>query len=356
MDPLKGIKVVELASVLAGPAIGMFFSELGAEVIKIENGPAGGDATRNWKVAGEDPKATISAYFSAINYHKKYIMTDLRDLVEREKVYDMITEADVVLSNFKTGDDVKFGMEYERLKQMNPRLIYAHLRGFDSDLNRTGYDVVLQAEVGFMSMNGTKESGPVKFPVAIIDLLAAQQLRQGLMLALWQREKTGKGCLIETSLEASGIAALVNQASAYLMLGKVPTTAGSEHPGIAPYGDTFKCKDQKDIVLAVGTDKQFLHLCEILGNASIASEPRFAHNPQRVVNREEMVEILAELFSLHNRDELLKKLISAEVPAGGIRDLKEVFESPFAQSMILEEVIEGIETKRVKTVAFTIKE
>jgi crotonobetainyl-CoA:carnitine CoA-transferase CaiB-like acyl-CoA transferase len=356
MEPLKGIKVIELASVLAGPAVGMFFSELGAEVIKIENAPAGGDATRTWKVAGEDPEATVSAYFSAINYHKKYKMVNLKNLDERDEIYALIKTADVVISNFKTGDDIKFGMEYDRLKELNPKLIYAHLRGFDSQEMRTGYDVVLQAEVGFMSMNGTKQSGPVKFPVAIIDLLAAQQLRQGLMLALWQREKTGNGCMVETSLEASGIAALVNQASAYLMLGKVPTTAGSEHPGIAPYGDTFQCKDGKDIVLAVGTDKQFRHLCQILGDESIADNPLYMHNPERVINRDNMVRVLAELFAKHQRDSLLENLIQAEVPAGAIRNLQEVFESPFAQSMVLEETIEGVATKRVKTVAFRIRE
>jgi len=353
---LEGIKVLELASVLAGPSVGMFFSELGAEVIKVENAPAGGDATRKWKVEGEDPALPVSAYFASINYKKQYVFKDLRNPQHLEEVFELARQSDVLISNFKTGDAEKFGVEYAKVKAINPRIVYAHLRGFDSDIHRAGYDVIAQAETGYMSMNGTPESGPLKFPVAIIDILAAQQLKEGIMVGLWRRERSGKGCYVETSLEAAGLASLVNQASAYLMYDKVPLPTGSMHPGICPYGDTFSCSDGKPIVLAVGTDKQFAKLCRLLGEPELSADSRFSTNPARVVNRVALSEELARLFLLHQRDTIMQQLIAEDVPAGAIRDLSEVFAGEFAKSMVLEETIDGVPTRRVKTVAFRMEE
>jgi crotonobetainyl-CoA:carnitine CoA-transferase CaiB-like acyl-CoA transferase len=354
--PLEGIKVLELASVLAGPSVGMFFSELGAEVIKVENAPAGGDVTRKWKVEGEDPGSHVSAYFASINYRKNYLFKDLKNPEHLKEVFQLAQNSDVLISNFKTGDAEKFGVEYARIKSINPRIVYGHLRGFDSDVHRAGYDVIAQAETGYMSMNGTPESGPLKFPVAIIDILAAQQLKEGIMVGLWRRERTGKGCYIETSLEAAGLASLVNQASAYLMYDKVPLPTGSMHPGICPYGDTFICRDGKAIVLAVGTDKQFAKLSRLLGEPELFEDLRFSTNPSRVVNRVALSEKLARLFLYQERDTIMRQLIAEDVPAGAIRDLSEVFAGDFAKSMILEETIEGVPTKRVRTVAFRMED
>jgi len=183
----EGLKVVELASVLAGPAVGMFFAELGAEVMKIENKRTGGDVTRQWKSKTEPTEATVSAYYSSVNFNKTTLLLDLRESDELNQVYRLVKEADIVISNFKKGDDTKLGLDYNRLKQIKPNLIYAHLIGFASAPNRTAYDAVIQAETGFMSMNGSEESGPLKFPVAIMDLFAAHQMKEGILAALWKR-------------------------------------------------------------------------------------------------------------------------------------------------------------------------
>ncbi|MBL4592911.1 MAG: CoA transferase, partial [Flavobacteriales bacterium] len=247
---LSNLKVIELASVLAGPDVGMFFAELGAKVIKVENKLLNGDVTRNWKSIDEDKNAKVSAYFSAVNWHKEYLFLNLKNKYDQEKVYDLIKEADIVIANFKPGDDIKLGMDYNTLKNYNSNLIYGEINGYGSNSKRAAYDVVLQAETGFMSMNGNESSGPIKMPIAMIDVLAAHQLKEGLLLALLKKEKTGKGSLVEVSLYDTALSSLKNQATNWLMNQFIPQLIGSLHPNIAPYGETFKTKDGKLLVLA----------------------------------------------------------------------------------------------------------
>ena len=191
MDHFKGLKVVELASVLAGPAVGMFFAELGADVLKIEHAGLGGDVTRSWKLSSEKEES-ISAYFSAVNYHKKIVFKDLKNQEDNQWVKNQLLQADLVIANFKPGSAQKLGMDFDTLKKLNPRIIYGEITGFSGGVKRPAFDVVLQAETGFMSMNGTPESGPVKMPVALIDVLAAHQLKEGLLLALLKQKEEPK--------------------------------------------------------------------------------------------------------------------------------------------------------------------
>jgi crotonobetainyl-CoA:carnitine CoA-transferase CaiB-like acyl-CoA transferase len=348
----KKLKVVELASVLAGPAVGMFFAELGAKVIKVENKKVGGDVTRTWKTSQEDAHP-VSAYFSSVNYAKTYVSLDISDARDYQKLIKLISTADVVISNFKTASAKKLKVDFATLKKINPTLIYAQLNGFN-DANRVAFDVVLQAETGFMYMNGQADSEPTKMPVALIDVLAAHQLKEGILCALLKREQTKKGSLVECSLEEAAIASLVNQATNYLMNNSVPQRMGSLHPNIAPYGEIVYTKDKKALVLAAGNDKQFQDLCLLLGIEKIALQNKFLHNQNRVENRDELHIILSNAFLKKTIKEIYPKLLKHNVPVGAIKNLKEVFETKTAQQMILEETIEGKKTKRVKTVAFKV--
>ncbi|MCT4623902.1 MAG: CoA transferase [Schleiferiaceae bacterium] len=352
MNPIKDLKVVELASVLAGPTVGTFFAELGAKVIKFENKTIGGDVTRNWKTQGEGNG--ISAYYSAANFNKQVVFANLKDEEDRKMVLSHLESADILITNFKYGDNEKLGFDYNTLKKKFPKLIVGEVRGFANDKERVAYDVVLQAETGFMSMNGTPTSGPIKMPVAMMDLLAAHQLKEGLLVALLQREKTKKGSLVYTTLEESGIATLANQASNFLMNGKVAQPIGSLHPNIAPYGETFTCKDKQQVVLAIGSDRQFQLLCEIAGNTQLAFDSHFKTNPDRVTNRAVLQQKLSNLISQLNSQELLQKCHSLHVPVAAVKTIDQVLNSETGKEMILEELIEETKTRRVKTIAFNI--
>jgi len=352
----KGLKVIEFSSVLAGPAVGMFFAELKADVIKIENKRTNGDVTRSWKLPSENAEKSISSYFSSVNWGKEHLMVDLSNSSALEKVLEIVKEADLVITNFKHGDDEKFGLDYKSLKALNSTLIYGCIKGFKSVPQRTAFDVVLQAETGYMSMNGTAESGPVKMPLAMIDLLAAHQLKEGLLIALLKKEKTGKGSCVETTLEEAAIASLANQASNWLMADHVAQRIGSQHPNIAPYGDTFSTLDGKEIVLAIGNDLQFKKMCQLLNADTISENELFSSNSSRVKNRGKLEKVLSPLFVKHKRDQLLQSFIKETIPAGAVRSIDEVFTNKVAQKMILTSEIDNHLTKRVKTVAFTISD
>lgn len=354
-QPLKGIKVVELASVLAGPAVGLFLAEQGATVIKIENMLQGGDITRSWKLPQEDAAAPISAYFCAVNAGKTHLFKDLSDANDLAAVHQYLQEADVLLMNFKPGDDQKFGLDRATITQKYPQIIVGVIVGFESAPNRVAYDVVVQAETGYMAMNGLPETGPLKMPVALMDLLAAHQLKQGILLALYERQQTGAGAWVTCSLEAAGISNLANQASNFLMTGAVPQPMGSLHPNIAPYGDTFTCADGKALVLAVGSDGQFQKMMRLLHVEEAATDARLAINSARVRNRGYLQTVLKEAFLQFNRDEILAQFIAANIPAGAIRTLDEVFENPKAQALVWETIEDGQKTRRVRTSGFSIQ-
>jgi crotonobetainyl-CoA:carnitine CoA-transferase CaiB-like acyl-CoA transferase len=352
---LKNLKVLDFSSVLAGPAVATFFAELGAQVIKVENKQAGGDVTRQWKLSAENPDSTVSAYFSSVNYGKEYLFLDVFNEVEKQQVFDLAATSDIFITNYRTSSLKKMGLDFETLHAISPKLIYAAITGFESEPGRAAYDVVLQAETGYMAMNGTPETAPVKLPLAFIDILAAHQLKEAILLSLYKRIESGKGMHVSVSLEAAAIASLANQAGNWLMAGFNPQPIGSLHPNIAPYGETFETSDHKKIVLAVGSDEQFKKLCTILGNSSLSKDIDFTTNPQRVINRKKLQHELQKLFSQFRQKELMQQFIAQNVPAGAVKDISEVFETDFAQSMVLDEVIDNTATKRVKSVAFTFQ-
>jgi crotonobetainyl-CoA:carnitine CoA-transferase CaiB-like acyl-CoA transferase len=350
------LKVVEFASVLAGPAVGMFFAELGAKVIKIENKTTGGDMTRGWKSASERPGSTVSAYWASVNWGKQSIFLDLNDPAERQHAIDLAMSADIVISNFKPSSALRMGVDAETLCAANPKLIFAQLNAFaDPEDESPAFDVVLQAEAGFMFMTGEPDRPPVKMPVALIDILAAHQLKEAVLIALLKRERTGEGSIVSTSLLESALASLANQATNWLMAGRVPQRMGTRHPNIAPYGDIFMCADDKPIVLAVGTERQFRQLCDCLDLERLTEHPWYMNNSARVHNRETLNELLADAMRHHTCDALMDLFKRCGVPAARIRNMEEVFEMPETRAMILEEKLpDGTLTRCLRTNAFKI--
>jgi crotonobetainyl-CoA:carnitine CoA-transferase CaiB-like acyl-CoA transferase len=348
----KNLKVIEVASVLAGPSVGLFFAELGSEVIKIENKKTKGDVTRSWKLPSEDKNTNISAYFCSVNWHKTYQFVDLSNSSDLQIVKNLIDDADIVILNFKKGDDIKFELDYTTLKKTNSKLIYGNITGFGEESDRVAYDLILQAETGFMSMNGTPSSGPVKMPVALIDVLAGHQLKEGLLVALIERFETGLGSKVSVSLYDSAIASLANQATNWLMGNHVAKPIGSVHPNICPYGELFTTKDNHTVTFAIGSNKQFINLCKTIGLDLLIKDELYLNNVNRVKNRESLSVLLSKKVKDWNACALIKLLHLKFVPVAKINTIEDVFNDPMAQSLILLEQINGINTKRVKTVIF----
>ncbi|KTC96656.1 CaiB/BaiF CoA transferase family protein [Legionella feeleii] len=348
---LKGLKVIDLSSVLAGPSVATFFAELGAAVIKIEH-PLHKDVTRTWKLPDEDPDSEISAYFASVNFRKEYLFLDLGNEEDYVRFLNLISDADILIMNFKKGDDVKLRIQDEYLLSINPRLIIGKINGYGEENDRVAYDLVLQGESGFMSMNGTHDSGPVKMPVALIDVLAAHHLKEAILLALYNREKSGEGKVVSVSLYDAAISSLVNQASNYLMTGQIPQRIGSIHPNIAPYGEVFRTADGAQVVFAIGSDQHFTKLCTILGLKDLPGKNEFRNNQNRVKNREKLASLITEQTAKLHSDKLLEILHREHIPAGKIMDLKEVFDNDQAKALIREEVIDGIPTARMASFIF----
>ena len=347
------LNVVEIASVLAGPSVGLFFAEMGASVVKIENKASGGDVTRSWKLPTENQASTYSAYFASVNWNKTSRFLDLADKNDKEELMRLIEKSDVLIVNFKNGDAEKFGLAYKDLKIVNEQLIYAEISGFGEDNDRVAYDLILQAETGFMSMNGTPNSGPVKMPIALIDLLAGHQLKEGILTALYNRDaKNQGGCRVSVSLYNAAVASLVNQATNWLMGNKIPQRIGSIHPNIAPYGEFFTTKDNITITFAIGSDKQFEKLCSVLNLNDLVHHPQFSTNQIRVLNRVSLASFLQDAVGSRISTELIAKLDLLFVPVGRIKNLQEVFEDQAAKELILEENVDGNVSKRPKTVVF----
>lgn len=337
---------------LAGPTVGQFLAELGAEVLKVENPKTKGDVTRTWRLQ-EDDKDKPSSYFQACNLGKKSIALDLvKNEEDRSFLLEgLLPKADIVLTSYKPGDDRKLGLDYDTLLARRPGLIYTSITGYGQSDKRPGYDACLQAEAGFTFLNGTEE--PTKMPVALIDLLAAHQLKQGILLALYekevwtrQHEEPWPGKLVEVSLLGSAVISLANQASAFLCSGKVPQRIGSDHPAIVPYGTVFYDQDGLPFVLAVGTDAQFRNLYEhVLFAGSCHDAARevpaaWSTNPGRCADRDRLKGFLQRdagspySFAFRSRSELLALCSQLKVPAGQVNDMKEVFDHPEAQSVV----------------------
>ena len=314
MGPLSGLKVLEIAGILAGPAVGFFLAELGADVVKLEN-PQGGDATRGWKLAGETAEDGRCAYFCSVNWGKRSLALDLK--TEGPRLDQLLEHTDIVLANFRPGQAEKLGIPWPPQPRY-PRLISGWITGYGPDNPRPGFDVLVQAESGFMAGNGPPGGPPCRMPVALIDLLTAHQLKEGLLLALLERERTGLGKMVEVSLWQTALASLANQATNFLMSGYEQEPAGTEHPNLYPYGTLLPCRDAQ-VFLAVGTDAQFSGLCQALGRIELKAE--FAHNARRVAERARLRPLLeAASVSLDSAD-LLLRLQSLGVPAGRVQSV-----------------------------------
>lgn len=351
---LAGLKVVELATVLAGPAVGRFFAELGAEVVKLENPHTGGDVTRSWKLPSEPPEHPFSAYYASVNQGKKTVFADLSTPAGQQILHTLLQEADVLLVNFKPGDDAKFGVGYTELAARYPKLIYGHITGYGTENQRTAFDLVLQAETGFMSMNGTPESGPLKMPVALIDVLTAHQLKEGILVALLQRMQHGRGSYVHVSLFDAAVSSLANQAGNWLVAAHNPGLKGSLHPNIAPYGETFCCSDGRYIVIAAGNDRQFAGFCKACQMPNLATEPRFLTNSSRVANRTALALLVMPFFARHTAAEILPLLEQNQVPAAIIHTVAEVLERPDTAHLIDSQTIEELPARAVRTVVFNL--
>lgn len=356
MNIFEGLKVVELASVLAGPAVGMFFAELGAVVVKIENAKTRGDVTRQWKLPSEPKTKTDSAYYNSINWGKQSILLDVSQVSDLQIAYQYIKEADIVIVNYKFGDASKLKLSYTDIKAIKSDIIYGEITAFGQASPRIGFDVVLQAESGFMYMNGKAGEPPVKMPVALIDILTAHQLKEGILLALIKKLKTGEGALVHVSLIDSAIASLANQATNWLIGKHIPQPMGSLHPNIAPYGELFTTADNKLLVLAVGSNKQFKALCTCLQLKELKDDPRFLNNVDRVRNRQTLQQILQRKIAIYERSEFINLCTQNAIPAGAIRNMEEVFNLPEAQKLLLNFKNEqGMSLQCVKSVVFTIQ-
>jgi len=343
---LSNLTVIDASSVLAGPSVATFFAEHGAKVIKIEH-PSHKDVTRSWKLAKEDATSPVSAYFSSINYKKEYKSIDLKASEGIKRFYELISEADILITNFKHGDDVKFGITDKSLLELNSKLIIGKINGYGEESDRVAYDLILQAETGFMSMNGTPNSGPVKMPVALIDVLAAHHLKEAILIALYERTSSGLGKSVSVSLYDAAVSSLVNQASNYLMADHIPERIGSLHPNIAPYGEIFHTADNALITFAIGSNTHFEKLCGYLNLEVLLTEDIYSSNQHRVTNRLQLFEVLQSKIIRLNSDEIINAMIANNVPAGKIKNLEEVFRSPSAKALIREEVIDGVLTKRI---------
>jgi crotonobetainyl-CoA:carnitine CoA-transferase CaiB-like acyl-CoA transferase len=348
------LKVIELSSVLAGPSVGLFFLELGADVIKIENKITKGDVTRSWKLKTENKKESASAYYWSVNAGKKTILMDFKNPMDLNKVYELIKHADILITNFKTGDDIKLKLDYKTVKKINTTLIYASISGFGSNVYRTAYDLILQAESGFMFMNGEKQSPPLKMPVAMIDILAAHQLKEAILISLLQRFKSQVGSHVTVSLFDAAIASLANQATNWLIANDLPQATGSLHPNIAPYGEIFSTKDNHQITFAIGSTIQFTGLLDVLGLPKEKDNPLYVTNQLRVKNRELLFSILNNKIKTKNFQPIYKSCIANDIPIGKIRNLKEVFELPMAKNMIKKTMYRNKTLQTVKSIAFQV--
>lgn len=339
-EALEGVRVLELASVLAGPLAGTALAVRGATVTKVER-PPHGDVTRSWRGKSEAPARAESAYYASANAGKRVVWHDLATPEGRTWLEAALADHDVVLQNFKASDLAKFGLEPEQVAARHPHLIHVRLVGFAAAPDRLAYDVVVQAETGFMHMNGEPGAPPLRMPVALMDVLASHQIRAAVLEGLLGRAQGLGGCYAEVSLEESGISALVNQATNWLVNGQRPEAAGSLHPNIAPYGDLLKCSDGW-MVLAVGSDRQFKLLCAILGHPEWAEEAQFASNPDRLAHRSALMALLNDAAGLRTRTELDAAFTAQGVPAGVVRGVDEVFVAGSTGAAMLIEDAAGL--------------
>jgi len=328
--PLDGLRVVELARILAAPWIGQTLADLGADVIKVESPE--GDDTRRWGppfVRDSSGANTDATYFHCCNRGKRSVVADFSTPRGQEIVRRLAQGADVLLENFKVGGLARYGLDYASLSALNPRLIYCSVTGFGQTgpyAHRAGYDFMIQGMGGIMDLTGEPGGAPQKMGVAFADIFTGTYGTIGILAALAQRERTGLGQHIDMSLLDSMVGVLANQAMSYLASGVVPRRMGNGHPNIVPY-QAFAVSDGH-VVIAVGNDAQFGRLCEFLAMPQIAADPKFATNAARVAHRDELIGRLAAALASRTRDEVLAGMEQRGVPAGPINTVADVFADP----------------------------
>ena len=339
-QPLAGIRVLDLSRVLAGPWASQILGDLGADVVKVER-PGNGDDTRAWgppylKDADGQPTRE-SAYFLCTNRNKRSITVDMASPEGQQQLQQLAAKADIVLENFKTGGLQQYGLDYASLNAINPRLIYCSITGFGQSgpyASRPGYDFLIQAMGGLMSITGVPDdeagAGPQKVGVALTDILTGLYATIGILAALQERNRSGLGQHIDTALLDVQVATLANQASNYLVGGMVPRRMGNAHPSIVPY-QTFPTADS-DMILAVGNDGQFARFCTVAGRPEWAQDERFATNPQRVRHRAELIPLLRQTTVMRSTAEWVSALEQADVPCGPVNRLDQVFADPQVQA------------------------
>ena len=334
LEPLAGVRVLDLSRVLAGPWATQLLADLGAEVVKVER-PGEGDDTRSWGppfLAAADGDDGVAAYFLCANRGKKSVCLDLASAEGQETVRRLATKADVFVENFKVGDLARYGLDYASLAGGNPRLVYCSITGFGQDgpyAARAGYDFVIQGMGGLMSVTGApdEEGGePMKVGIALVDIMTGLYTSSAILAALQRRHASGRGAYIDMALMDVQVATLANQASAYLVSGKTPGRGGNVHPSITPY-ETFATEDGS-LNVAIGNDGQFRKLCEVLGAAELAADPRFATNSLRTVNRPALRILLQSALVAWPTAKWCEVLATKGVPAGPINDLAAVFADP----------------------------
>ena len=338
--PLAGLKVLELARILAGPWAGQLLADLGAEVVKVER-PGTGDDTRHWGPPFAADGA--AAYFHACNRGKSSLAIDLESRTGQSQVRALAREADVLIENFKVGGLARYGLDHASLAALNPRQIYCSITGFGQDgpyAHRPGYDFIIQGMGGIMDLTGDPAGEPQKMGVAFADIFTGLYASSAILAALRGREASGKGCHIDMALLDTQVVVLANQGMNYLVSGETPTRLGNAHPSIAPY-QTFAACDGF-LIVAVGNDGQFRRLCGLLGLEALADDERFESNADRVRNRPDLSTALAPAFAPRRKDELLASLAAAGVPAGPINNVAEVFADPQEVARGLRLDLDGI--------------
>jgi crotonobetainyl-CoA:carnitine CoA-transferase CaiB-like acyl-CoA transferase len=344
--PLAGIKVIELARILAGPWAGQTLADLGADVIKVESPE--GDDTRRWGPPFIDNGGEkTAAYFFAANRGKRGVVVDFSTPAGAAQVIDLIRDADVVIENFKLGGLAKYGLDYDSLSAINPRLIYCSITGFGQTgpyAARAGYDFIIQGMSGLMSVTGEAGGAPQKVGVAVTDVFTGVYAATAILAALVQRGRTGRGQHIDMSLLDVATSVMANQAMNYLATGVAPRMMGNAHPNLAPYA-VFECKDGW-IILATGNDGQYRKLCDVLGLDGRGTDPRFATNAVRIENRAEMTDFITLATKTWAKADLLAACEGASVPAGPINDLADVFADPQVVARGMQIAPEGVKGVR----------
>jgi crotonobetainyl-CoA:carnitine CoA-transferase CaiB-like acyl-CoA transferase len=332
-EALSGTRIVDFTRVLAGPYATMMLADFGATVVKIER-PGTGDETRAWAPPADS--SGTSTYFNSVNRNKQSRVADLADPLDRAAVLELIRDADVVVENFRDGTMERLGLGYQTLRQTNPRLVYCSITGFGTAGGAAlpGFDLLVQAVGGLMSITGQRPDQPTKVGVAVVDVITGLHATTGILTALIARERTGRGQRVEVNLLSSLLSALVNQASGYLGAGVVPTIIGNAHPSIAPY-EVFETAD-RPLVVAVGTDGQFRAFAAALGMPELADDPRFTLNTSRVAHRDALAAVITERLGRHGAEQWFARMSEHDVPAGPINTIDQAFE--FAERLGLDPV------------------